>query len=200
MMPLYSILKFIFYIPIRIFFRIKVYGKENIPATGPFVICCNHTSISDMLILGVICKRQIHFMAKDEIFKGKLLTWFFKSMGAFPVNRKSADKSAITNSQKIIKEGKVLGIFPEGTRNPSGPPKKAKAGAVMIAVSTGAKIIPCAIYKSRPKVHIFQKVTLRIGEPIIFEEAIENALDKSTLRKGSEMLTEKITALWEKKH
>lgn len=184
----------------HLFFRIKKYGVHNVPKEGACIICCNHTSISDILFLGILCPRQVHFMGKDEIFKNKILAFLFTRLGAFPVNRRTGDKGAINKAEEILSEGKILGIFPEGTRYTDGAPHKAKPGAAMLALSTKATILPCAVYRSKSKVHFLQKATFRFGSPIYYEEYSGGETGKTAIRRTSEIITEKITELWEMKH
>ena len=184
----------------HIFFRIKKYGVHNIPKEGPLIICCNHTSISDILFLGILCPRQIHFMGKDEIFKNKILAFLFRKLGAFPVNRRTGDKCAISKAEEILNDGKVLGIFPEGTRHTDGAPHKAKPGAAMLALSTKAPILPSAVYRSDSKERFLQKATFRFGSPIYYEDYSGGETGKTAIRRVSEIITDKITELWEMKH
>ena len=137
---LYRVIRIIVIPFVYLFFRIKVHGKENIPKDKGVVLCCNHVSMWDIVFLGVTCNRQICFMGKKEVFKIPVIKGIFKMLGAFPVDRKSSDKGAVNKAFEICKSGRVLGIFPEGTRNREGRPQKAKAGAAMIAIETGADI------------------------------------------------------------
>lgn len=200
MTPFYRVMRAIVSVPVYLYFRIKKYGVHNIPKKGACIICCNHTSISDILFLGVLCPRQIHFMAKDELFKNKLLAWLFTKLGAFSVNRRTGDKGAINRAEEILSEGKILGIFPEGTRHPGEAPHKAKPGAAMLALTTKAPILPSAVYREEGKVKFLQKASFRFGTPISFEEYGSEDVGKTAIRRVSELITEKITELWEMKH
>lgn len=184
----------------HIFFRIKKYGVHNIPKEGAVIMCCNHTSISDIFFMAIFCPRQIYFMGKDELFKNKILSFFFTKLGAFSVNRRTGDKGAINKAEEVLKDGKILGIFPEGTRYTDGAPHKAKPGTAMLALSTKAPILPCAIYRETGKVKPFQKATFRYGAPIYYEEYAGEDQGKAAIRRVSELITEKITELWEMKH
>ena len=196
----YRIVRGIVYLPVHAFFRIKKYGVHNIPKSGSVILCCNHTSISDILFMAVLCPRQVHFMGKDELFKNKILAFLFKKLGAFPVNRRTGDKGAINHAEKVLNNGGILGIFPEGTRHTDGAPHKAKPGTAMLAISTKAPIVPCAVYRDKARVRLFQKATFRFGTPIAYEEYIGEDEGKAAIRRVSELITEKITELWEMKH
>lgn len=200
MTPLYRVLRAIVKVFAHLFFRIKKYGVHNIPKDKACILCCNHTSISDIIFMAIICPRQVHFMGKDEVFKNKLLAWLWTKLGAFPVNRRTGDKGAINRAEVILNEGKVLGIFPEGTRHPGEAPHKAKPGTAMLALATKATIVPCSVYRETGKVHFLQKATFRFGAPIAYEEYAGEDTGKTAIRRVSELITEKITELWEMKH
>lgn len=185
----------------HIFFRIKKYGVHNIPKDGAVILCCNHTSISDILFMGILCPRQIYFMGKDELFKNKILAFILKKLGAFSVNRRTGDKGAINKAEELLLSGKILGIFPEGTRyTDGGAPRKAKAGTAMLALATKAPILPCAVYRDTGKVKLFQKATFRFGAPMYYDEYAGEDTGKTAIRRVSGLITEKITELWEMKH
>ncbi len=195
MKPLYRVLRAIVK-PFAVFlFRLKAEGRENIPKDSGFILCCNHTSLSDIIFLGVMCPKQIQFMAKQELFEKKLLGWFFRKLGAFPVNRKSGDLTAIKKAKDVVESGGVLGIFPEGTRHYNSPPQKGKPGAAMIALQTGAKILPVSVYREG-KVHIFSRTTVRFGE--IFEYPVEadTTPGKTQIKELTNIIMDKITLLW----
>ena len=197
----YRFVRFFVWLPVKGLIRFRAKGRENIPKSGGFVLCCNHTSIIDIAILVLTCPRGINFMAKEELFKNPLLGWFFRRMGAFPIVRGSGDSAAIDKAIDIVKRGDVLGIFPEGTRTKEldGHPCKAKAGAAMIAAATGAPVLPSAIHydKYDGKVHLFKRSYVRYGELISSSELnIENN-DRKQIRAATERIMGSITALWE---
>ena len=182
-----------------LFFNVKKYGIENIPKNDAVVLCCNHTSMTDIWLLIALCPRQICFMAKKELFGIPILKNIFAKMGAFPVDRKSSDKTALLKAQEICKNGGVLGIFPEGTRTVSGAPKKAKPGAALIALQTNSKILPVSVYRGNKPVRPFQKATIRFGE-IIKNKGETEKVAREDIKLYTELITKKITELWEKKH
>lgn len=190
-----SILRFV----LKIVFRVSVIGEENVPVRGGAVLCCNHTSMTDVAFLIAYCPRAVSFMAKAELFDNRLLAWLFTKMNAFPVNRKKSDKSAVKNAQVVVESGSILGIFPEGTRNKEGAPKKGKAGAAFIALGAGADIIPASVYREG---NIFSKTTLRFGKPIPFASLPDSGgiVTKSALSGTTDIIMKAITSLWEMKH
>jgi 1-acyl-sn-glycerol-3-phosphate acyltransferase len=163
----YQFVKVLFTVLFKIIFRLTVYGKENIPEDGPVVIACNHVSLLDPPMVGTAASRPIHFMAKSELFVPVLGT-IYKSLGAFPVHRGSADTHAIKQALKILKNEEVLGIFPEGHRVKTGKLGKAEPGAIAIAVKGKAKVVPTAILGSNLKTrnHFWPKIIVAFGKPL----------------------------------
>ncbi len=194
----YKTLRAIFRPIAKIIFNIKCVGIENVPKDGAFMLCCNHTSMLDILLLIAFCPRQISFMAKAELFKIPVLSSIFKKMGAFPVNRGNRDISSIRHSMRIIKNGGVLGIFPEGKRYRTGPMREVKTGCALIAAKTGADVLPVSIYKEG-KTHPFRKVTLRFGEIIKNADLCNGDASKDKLIEASNEIFKSITDLWELK-
>ena len=125
----YSVLKIILRILFKIFLRLEVKGAENIPATGPLVIASNHLSLLYPPVIGVASTRKVHFMAKQELFV-PVLGDIYKLLGAFPVKRGGADRTAIKHGIDLMLDGGVLAIFPEGTRSKTGALGKAEPGAL----------------------------------------------------------------------
>lgn len=124
---------------------ITVRGAENIPARGPIILAPNHRAYMDPPYLSMVTKRQLHLMAKGELFKIPLFGPYIKAMGAFPVRRGSADRGAIRQAMEELKAGHVVGIFPEGTRADSGTLLPAERGFALIAKQTGVPIVPIAL-------------------------------------------------------
>ncbi len=178
-------------------FRIKSVGSDNVPEDDGLVLCCNHTSFTDVVFLIMLCPRPISFMGKAELFKNPILSFVLRKMTAFPVQREKSDRSAVKTAKQIVDNGGVLGIFPEGTRKPVGPPARGKAGAAMIALSAGAKVLPVAIYRAG-KQRLFGKVTVRFGSP--FEVGGDSICEKPSHRLLSDTTSNimgEISALWE---
>lgn len=124
----------------------KVRGLENIPKKGGFIICANHSSYFDFLILSVVCPRRIYFLAGEVFFKKWQWRWLVKLTKQIKVDRNSKDKSkSIEEVIKRLGENKVIGIFPEGTRSPDGEISKFYTGAVRIALKTSVPIVPVGI-------------------------------------------------------
>ncbi len=148
--------------------RIKVVNPENEPRDKNYIVCCNHTALLDVAAIAIGLKRQVRFMAKKEVFKVPILNWFVKSMGAFPVDRKSGDVGAIKKTIEILKEGSCVGIFPQGTRCPYVNPRETeiKDGIGMVAKRAEVGILPVAIKTKKGKLKFFRKTEFIIGEYI----------------------------------
>ena len=199
MSAFYKTVRFIVRPIARLMFRIKCVGRENIPKEGAFVLCCNHTSMLDLVLLVALCPRAICFMAKKELFKNPILAKIFRGMGAFPVDRGNNDLAAIRTACGVVKEGKVLGIFPEGTRyRDCKPPREVKPGVAFVTVKTGADVVPVSIYK-QGKAFPLRRVTIRFGEPIPAEQLCEGKLSKEKIPEVCDKIHKAITDLWELK-
>lgn len=162
-MTFYNFFKNFVGIFFKLIYRPEVVGINNIPKNEALVICSNHKCILDPIFLAVYVDRQIHFMAKKELFKNKMVNKFFSKLGAFPVDRDGADIFAIKQALRVLKNDEVLGIFPEGTRVKEINLDNAKSGVAMIAHKANALILPCQIigdYKP------FKKMKLEIKKPI----------------------------------
>lgn len=179
---IYEVLHVLARIVFGIVFRLEAKGMDHIPQTGPVVICSNHISYWDPPVLGTPLSRKIHFMAKAELFKVPLLGWLIRQLGAFPVKRGGVSKDAIRTARRLLNEGKMLGIFPEGTRTKDGT-ALAKRGAASLALKTGATVIPAAIVGNYKP---FRKLRIYYGPPVDLSEfagddspqAQERATDK----------------------
>lgn len=125
-------------------FRLRKVNKQNVPQTGAAILVCNHTNMMDVACVTSITKRQIYFMGKKELFSNKLLAKILKSMGTFPISRGDADISGIRTALKILKQGDLLCIFPEGTRNrdKKEPLLPLHEGVAMLALRGKAPIVP----------------------------------------------------------
>ena len=152
--------------------RIEIVNPENEPTDKNYIVCCNHTSLWDVVAIAIGLKRQVCFMAKKEIFKVPIVNWFAKSMGAFPVDRKSGDVGAIKKTIEILKEGNCIGIFPQGTRCPYINPRQTdiKDGIGMVSKRAEVGILPVAIKTKKGKLKFFRKTEFVIGEFIPLEK------------------------------
>lgn len=159
---------------LRLFGRLKEYQKEKIPQSSGFVVACTHSGWVDILWLGVsMLPKQVHYMAKKELFQARLLRWLMRKLNAFPVDRDNPGPSSIKVPRKLIKEGKVVGIFPSGTRTSDGE-APLKRGAVTIASSSKAPVVPVAYSGPNNLKDLLKRVKPKIiyGDPIHLREDI----------------------------
>lgn len=197
MTKLYRFLQIIVKPFYKIFFRMEVKGLENELTEGPCIICANHISMHDIFLIAVNLKRQIYFFAKKELFKNPLLAKILRAFGTVSVNRGQADLQSITNSIELLKEGKYLGVFPQGTRMPGKEPNPddAKSGIGMMAFRGKSNILPVYIQAKGHKLRLFRKTTVIVGKPIMYEEL---GFTKGTIieyRAASRFIFEKICEL-----
>jgi 1-acyl-sn-glycerol-3-phosphate acyltransferase len=178
-MTLYNFAKKLF----RMWFRLmgwKIQGLENMPLDGPVILAINHVSFWDPVVAACSLPRQVSFMAKEELFKLPFVKWLLTALGAFPVKRGQGDMNAIRQSLAILKNGRVLGLFPEGTRSKTGEIQKGMPGMVLLMEKGKATVIPIRVSGTK---HLLTKgwgnIRVVIGKPLTSEilkapEGIEN--------------------------
>lgn len=157
---------------VGLIFRIKVVNRQNEPAEGGYVVCANHISATDPIMLCyAFRKHQVRFMAKKELFSIPVLAQLIRMLGAFPVDRGGGDVGAIKNAVGIVEGGCCLGIFPQGHRYPGEDPRgtPTKNGAALIAVRASAPVVPVYIWRKGKKGGVFRRTYVIIGEKIPFE-------------------------------
>jgi 1-acyl-sn-glycerol-3-phosphate acyltransferase len=142
---LYAVGKPIVAVFYKCLFRLSVEGMENIPKSGGVLICSNHISDFDPPLIGIALKRELSFIAKEELFRIPLFGRLIRHLHAFPVKRGTGDRGALRFAIKLLNSGHVLLMFPEGHRNTSGHLGKGHAGAGFFALHADAKVVPCAI-------------------------------------------------------
>lgn len=174
---LYYFGRFVFLIYLKMFYRIRIVGRSNIPVYKPFMVCSNHISWHDPFSVGVALPAwyRINYMAKKELFSNSVLRFLLLKAGSFPVNRQDADLIAVKKAYLILKEGNVLGLFPEGTRSRNGAMQKAYNGAALIAVRSGVPILPVAI---EGPYRLFNPVRIHIGKPFTLPPLVNEQKNK----------------------
>ncbi|UQX00078.1 lysophospholipid acyltransferase family protein [Streptomyces sp. RerS4] len=192
----YHLLKHVLLGPLlRLLFRPRIEGLENIPAEGAAIVAGNHLSFSDHFLMPAILKRRITFLAKAEYFtgpgvKGRLTAAFFRSAGQIPVDRsgKDAGQAALREGLGVLAKGELLGIYPEGTRSHDGRLYKGKVGVAAMALGAGVPVIPCAMlgtFEIQPpgqKLPKIRRVTIRFGEPLDFSRYAGMEGERAVLR------------------
>ena len=179
-------------------FRLKIIrGKDSLPESGGYIVACNHISVADPVFLRFANKRQIHYMAKAELFKNPFTRWLCRSYGAFPVERGSADSTALDTAIEILDGGKVLGIFPEGTRSKDGKIGRGKSGTIFLAYRADKPIYPCAVYSKRKPLSPFSCYTVAFGEPVTVQELGVTTCTGREMREATRRLMDIISGLHE---
>ncbi|ALU14316.1 acyltransferase family protein [Eubacterium limosum] len=168
-----------------ILYNIHVEGEENIPKTGGVVLCPNHISNYDPLAVATHMKRQVHFMAKAELYKNFIVRKVLLAVGTIPVDRGKVSLETLKESLRVLKNGEILGIFPEGTRVKNGERRKPMEGFVVFALKTKSPILPVHIegkYKFRGKINI------KFGKPIELNEYYGKKVKPEEMSKISEKI------------
>jgi 1-acyl-sn-glycerol-3-phosphate acyltransferase len=174
---LYAVCKLVAVALMRLLFRVEGQGTEHIPAEGPVLIVANHSSVLDPPIVGGMCPRQLTFLAKAELFRVPGFGWLIRRLGAQPLRREGADPSALRMAQRVLAEGKALLVFPEGTRGEEGFLREAKPGAALLAVQSGAAVVPAYVHgtgRAWPRGRRLPrpvKVRVTFGAPLRFQRA-----------------------------
>ncbi|MCW2514903.1 MAG: phospholipid/glycerol acyltransferase [Mycobacterium sp.] len=178
----YWLFKYIFMGPVlTLLGRPKVQGLEHVPDSGAVILASNHLAVADSFYLPLVVKRRITFLAKAEYFtgtglKGWFQRWFYTAAGQVPIDRTDADsaRAALTTAQRIVSQGKLLGMYPEGTRSPDARLYKGKTGLARLALETGVPVIPVAMVGTDvvnppgSKMWHFGRVEVRFGKPMDF--------------------------------
>lgn len=175
--------------------RLKVYGKQNVPREGGAVLALNHFHWLDPAAFGVACPRTIHYMAKVEAHRVPGLGELIRAFGTFSVRRGETDRDAVRHMRRVVKEGNLLGIFAEGTRQRSGVPGVVQPGAAMAALQEGVPVIPAAIHGSHTwKPGNFAPVSVVWGQPMRFDDLPRNG---KGYREASDAIQAELLRLWE---
>jgi 1-acyl-sn-glycerol-3-phosphate acyltransferase len=178
----YWLLKYFFMGPLlAVLGRPKIVGLEYVPQSGPAILASNHLAVADSFYLPLVVRRRITFLAKSEYFtgtglKGWFNRWFYSTTGQVPIDRSDADaaQAALNTAERLLSQGKLLGMYPEGTRSPDGRLYKGKTGLARLALETGVPVIPVAMIGTNvvnppgKKMWRFGRVTVRFGKPMDF--------------------------------
>lgn len=174
---------------LRFFYRLDVRGLEKIPAEGPVVLAANHVSNIDPIMIGCSIDREVHYMAKNELFRCKCFAKVLSWLKAFPVKRGSNDRVALKKAIGLLSEGKMVGIFPEGERRRDVTVGKGLPGAGFIALKTGATIIPIGIVS---EFRLFKPVILNFGDPISLEKYQDQRTSTELITEVTDYLMDRI--------
>lgn len=192
----YYFAKYILWVILNIFCKIEVEGLENIPKEGPVVVVANHRSFWDPVVLGIILNRKVFMMAKEELFNIPILKNIIRGMGAFPVKRGKPDRNALRIAAKILEDGSMLGLFPEGTRSQTDELLPAQPGAALFAMRSKAPILPIGLNNTKA---IFKKfrpsVVVNIGNVLVYPEIYDSKASSEDLEIVSQDMMKSIKKL-----
>ncbi len=205
---LYWVVKAILTPVLRLAYRPRVEGLENVPAHGAAILASNHLSFLDSIFLPLVVPRRITFLAKQEYFterglKGRLKKWFFAGVGQVPIDRENADAAtaALRTGTRILSAGSLLGIYPEGTRSPDGRLYRGKVGVAKMALEAGVPVIPVAmigmldVQPLGSTVPRIARVAIKIGEPLDFSRYAGLEGDRFVLRSMTDEIMYELMSL-----
>ena len=189
----------------RLLWGARIEGVEHLPRSGPFILVCNHCSNLDPLMMGWASGNQIgrvvHFMAKIEMRSWPVIGWLATQSGVYFVRRGERDRAAQQFSLDALAAGRPIAMFPEGTRSRTGHLREGKPGAALLAMRSGAPIVPAAvsgthrIFPGRSRWPRATRVRIRIGEPFTLPHQATGRLDREALANGTERIMSAIEAL-----
>ena len=167
-MFVYWLLRPIMWLFYKVFYRVKVFGKENLIKKGKCIVACNHLGKADVMVVGALYPDQTVFMSKIEWYENKVFGWILKKLGSIPLDRDNPSISSIKEALKVLKEDRRLGIFPEGRRNfETNDLQEIKQGTAMFAVKGKSVITPVIIYD---RLKMFKQAYVIVGKPIDFSK------------------------------
>ena len=206
---LYNVFKYtIFVWAVRLLFRPRIEGAQNIPRKGPAILVSNHISAGDTFLVPALIRRRLTFPAKQEMFhgkglKGRALAWFLRAVGQVPMDRSGGRASAgsMDSVLQVLRDGKLLGIYPEGTRSPDGRLYKGKTGVARLVLQSGVPVIPLAVIRTEfvpsviPKVPTMKRPLVRIGKPLDFSAYASVGNDREVLRWVTDQIMDEVMRL-----
>ncbi len=196
----YHVIRGFFGLLFHTLWPLKVSGLENVPRQGAAMIVCNHLSLIDPFVVGYATDRMVNFMAKEELFSTPILGFLIRKVGAFPVDRARRDPASMRVALSVLKEGELLGMFPEGTRSTIGEMLELRTGAARLASRTRTPIIPATVVNTnralppgkwiRPA-----RIAVRFGKAFELTELQEKPKDAEALTRALAIIKEQIENL-----
>ena len=182
----------------RVLFGFRVYGREHIPMEGGVILAANHRGNLDPPLVGAAAPREVHFIAKEGLFRvSRFFTWLITTFNAIPLRREGGDHQAIKTFSRLLREGKAVVIFPEGTRSKSGVMLPAKMGVGYLALSTGSAVVPTSIAGTHRKLGDLllkrERIVVRFAPPL--RDFHNYPVEKEGYRQLSEEVIRKISDL-----
>ncbi|MCD7747766.1 MAG: 1-acyl-sn-glycerol-3-phosphate acyltransferase [Firmicutes bacterium] len=173
-MSVYNVIYALFSGIVKLLFRIHTHGAENVPAEGAYIICTNHTTFADPIVLSDSSPRRIFYLGKQELFKIPVVSSFLKALGGIPVDRNKGDVAAIKKAISVIGDGCPLCVFAQGTRCPGVDIEttydKLKPGLGLIASKTGVPVLPVYIRTKNNRVKMLHRTDVYYGAPVMPDE------------------------------
>ncbi len=185
----------------KIYFRVSSVNRNFIPDKGPILIAASHRSFLDPPMVGITCKRPVHYMARHDLFEVPVIGKAISNLNAFPVKRGAVDRGALEKTWKLLEEGEVVLIFPEGTRSKDGELQKPFAGVGMLIHKAKIPVVPCYLegtyehFSSKMKYPKPGKVRVIYGEPLDFSDYYSQPGTRDVYEKITEKIMEKIAQL-----
>ncbi|KYP80482.1 lysophospholipid acyltransferase family protein [Ferroacidibacillus organovorans] len=173
-------------------FQIRVTGQEHLPDQGAVLLCSTHKSNWDPVLVGCFSKREVAFLAKEELFSLKWLGHIMHKLHAFPIRRGAGDRGALRTSLQILEQGEVLVMFPEGTRKLKGQLTELQPGASMLALRSDAQIVPVAI---RGHYLPFGGLRMQFGAPFQLDEQAKSLKGRAAISHATEIIATKMREL-----
>ncbi len=192
---MYKFFHYLLWFLTKILFFASYHGIENVKGKRGIIVCSNHVSFIDPVMLVCAIPDGIDIMGKSELFKIPVFGFLARGINAFPIDRGSGDMDAIGLAKSKLEAGRKLGLYPEGTRSKDGKLQRFKSGAVYLAAATGADIIPCYIKTKNGSVRLFRKITVYFGSAIKNEELGDITSDRRSLKKATAIIRERIANL-----
>jgi 1-acyl-sn-glycerol-3-phosphate acyltransferase len=189
---------------LRLLWRPKVTGMDNVPCTGPVIMAGNHLSVADSFVIPIMARRPVYFLAKKEYFRSRLTRTIMLGLNQIPVDRSGGRASlmALDAALPILRDGNVLGIFPEGTRSPDGRLYRGRPGVAKLALDSGATIVPVGLLGTEriqpigarlPRIGV--SVEMRVGPPLDLTRWQDVPVDSRVLREITAALMGQIQGL-----
>jgi 1-acyl-sn-glycerol-3-phosphate acyltransferase len=201
----YWVLKYILLGPLlRLIYRPRARGLQNLPKTGSFILASNHVSFVDSLFIPLVCPRSVVFLGKADYFRKARTRWFFRAANVIPVQRQggSASEAAILTGVRALREGHVVGIYPEGTRSPDGRLYRGKTGVARMALEGQVPVVPVAVHGTDEIMPLDAKAprlsgrpTVTFGKPLYFDRYYDRPKDRFVLRSVTDEILYEIMML-----
>lgn len=189
----YKILRPILWLFYKLFYRVKVFNRKGVITNEKSIVICNHLSKMDVCVVSELYKDKVNYLAKVECFKCKPVAFVLRHLGAIPIDRDNPSISSIKEGLKVLKDGKCLGIFPEGTRNKvNNEIQPFKTGTAMFAIKGQAKIVPIVI---ESKIKLFKTNYAMVGEPIDLSQFYGTRFNEEVANSATQIIYQKMLEL-----